>query len=205
MMAMEPRRVLASAYHYYTNTSKEWKRGYYEGNRYWPSESMADIKELIFKEEKERPTIDDKLFDTLMSFGNKEFKDKDAEFSQSIYAFCTNFYAKAADACYAFFIVKSYFDSIKEKPSVNKGDYIKFDGVITYKGYDEDWYYGSYPVCHIKPNGFDVKLIRNGVVNGKVGDEVSGYTMVKHITKSGDIYLDRVTKNPKKGIEYKTL
>ena len=205
MMAMQPRRVLASAYHYYTNTSKEWKKGYYDGDRYWPSESMADIKDLIFKKEDERPTIDDKMFDTFMSFGVKKFKDKESEFSQSIYAFCTNFYAKAADACYAFFIVKSYFDSIKEKPSVNKGDYIKLDGVIIYKGYDTDWRYGSYPVCHIKAVRFDVKLIRFGVVNGAVGDEVSGYAMVKSVSKSGDIYLGRVTKNPKKGIEYKTL
>ena len=204
MMAMQPRRVLASAYFYYINMSKEWKKGYYEGNRYQPSKSMIDIKELIFKKEEERPTVDDKMFDTLISFGVKEFKDKESEFSQNIYSFCTNFYAKAADACYAFFLVKSYFDSIKEKPSVKSGDYIKLEGVITYKGYEEG-YYGSYPVCHIKPNGFDFKLIRQGVVNGEVGDEVSGYGMVKFISKSGDIYLDRVTKNPKKGVEYRSL
>lgn len=204
MMAMSPRIILASAYYYYSNISKVWEKGYYEGRTYYPSQSMEEIKSLIFKNEDNRPTIDDEMYDTLMSFGKKEYEGKSGEFNENIYKFTTDYYSRAADSCYAFFLVKSYFDSLKEKPSINVGDYIKITGKIAKRIWEKD-YYGLSPICYIKHDSFDIRLIRKGVVKGDVGDEIVAYSIVKYISKNGDIYLDRVTTKPKKGIDYKTL
>lgn len=130
--------------------------------------------------------------------------DAKTEFAKNMKKFASDYYCEMNNTCIPFFLVKAYEESVKIKtidmPEV--GQNVKFVGKLISSNFIEGMF-GSYMQHTIQlPSGVAIK--RNGTIKADDNDIVEGYTSVKSI-KGMTIFVDRIVKNPKRGINYKEL
>lgn len=143
--------------------------------------------------------IDEAYVKAICEFGAK-IQPK-TEFEEDMLAVAKNFYCFQEQDVYAFFLVKSYEDSLKPELSVQKGNQVKVCGKIIQKRFEES-YYGVMEINTILTDK-GIECERYGKVPTTEENGIKRttfYALVKGVF-NGKISLDRATKNPKKGIE----
>lgn len=128
-------------------------------------------------------------------------KQAESEFEVEMQNVARNFYVYTGQIVYAFFLVKNYEDSLK-KINVEKGMHVKIVGKLIKKSYEESYYGFTEVNTIITDKG--VVCERRGKINFDNGQRCEFYSIVKNVCH-GKIYLDRATKNPKKGYEIKEV
>lgn len=177
-----------------------YKKGYYQGRIFYPSETLEKVKENLSDE---NVSCDINYVDKVCS--HTLSKPVDGEFSENMHRLAKDYYAYIDESVYAFFMVKNYEDSLKSQPIVRKGMQVKICGKVIQQQKEES-YYGMMVINTI--------LTDSGITCERIGkipiEETNGvlrtsfYTLIKGIYR-GKIILDRATKNPKKGIETVTI
>lgn len=124
-------------------------------------------------------------------------KEAESEFEVEMQKVANDFYVYTGQIVYAFFLVKNYEDS-KKKINVTKGMQVKVTGKLIKKSYEESFY--GYTEVNTILTDKGVTCERRGKVNVENGQRCEFYSIVKSVYH-GKVYLDRATKNPKKGIK----
>lgn len=179
--------LLRAAYKYYSER-KEWRRG----------KSSDDIQAMLSNREF---AGDDDWLNNACEYALKQ--DAMTEFSMEMQRVAKNYYAMPSDAPYAFFIIKNYDDYLraKELPVLKVGVQVKVEDAEVVNVERIEDYYGSYDKNTLMTKR-NYKMIRKGKIpmtrrNNKA--YTSFYALIGYIDKYNNIYLERATKNPKKG------
>lgn len=201
--SVEASRIILAAKAYYDKKNGAWQKGYYVGRTYYPSQSVTDLMNMIgdFRADDE-----DEYYKSLVTYLNETFQADSSEFSQAIKDLGRNYYATMKDLAVAFFAIKNFEAYKREQeakanglyiPKVN--DYVHIKGNVVSKE-TKQGYYGEYVVYKIKNELDGLEYTRQGVVKANEAGEVDQYAYIKSIWKN-IIQLDRLTANPKKGVE----
>ena len=202
--SVETSAVVIAAKKYYDANGGIWKRGYYEGRTYYPSESAAEIKVML---EATKPNDEDGYYKDLVMWLNECFEPcAYNDFDESIARVGKDFYLSACDVASAFFAIKKFELWKKEKTAENSGiyiphrnDYIRIEGMVVSK-VTKEGYYGTYTEYEIKNDADGNIYRRTGTVNVDENDMVRGYAIVNDVF-NGTYTLGRITKNAKKGVK----
>lgn len=180
-----------------------WKRGEVINGRKVPSETSIDIQREVMRIKYENIEIDKKYTKSVCDYTlSQESKN---EFQGAMHALAKNYYCNITQTVYAFFMVKAYENSKKNIGDIKVGTPVKVDGKIIQHEYKDGWYGTMQINTILTDNGRECERI--GVIpiipnnDGTDIDKTSFYSVVKFI-RNNKIYLDRATKNPKKGVEY---
>lgn len=163
---------------------------------YQKSKTVEEMTKMIFND----IDVDQEYVNKVCEFCIKNNK-MSSDFEIGMVDVAKNYYVCGDQFAFAFFMVKNYEESLK-KNNFKKGDAIKVTGEVIDKDYKET-IYGLVKITTIlTPNGNVCE--KTGVVptfekDGKTC--VDFYTTIKN-TYCGKIYLDRIVKNPKKGVTY---
>lgn len=140
--------------------------------------------------------VDEAYVKAVCEFGAK-IQPK-TEFEEDMLAVAKNFYCYQGQEVYAFFLVKTYEDSLKPELNLPKGCQVKVCGKVIQKRFEES-YFGMMEINTILTDK-GVTCERYGKVPTTEDKRTSFYALVKGVF-NGKVSLDRATKNPKKGIE----
>lgn len=179
--AYETTYVISVAKYIYDNNDGNWIKG----------QTLNKInKEFDYVEE------NIEYANELIEYISKNYTSNDNEFNNGIVDLSKNKYSTVFDATYAFFAIKNYEQSKKPRLELKEGDTIQLKGEFKLIGCFDGWYgpyYKYYIINEIDGN----KYFKEGsqMKNTKVDNM---YSTIKKIDKSGDIYLNRITKNKKK-------
>lgn len=126
-------------------------------------------------------------------------KNAESEFEVEMQKVARDYYVYTGQIVYAFFMVRNYEESLK-KINVEKGMQVKVIGKVIQKRYEES-YYGVMCINTILTDK-GVTCERVGKIPYTTPDEKNTefYSIVKSVYH-GKVYLERATKNPKKGLE----
>lgn len=124
-------------------------------------------------------------------------KEAESEFEVEMQKVANDFYVYTGQIVYAFFLVKNYEDS-KKKINVTKGMQVRVTGKLIKKSYEESYY--GYTEINTILTDKGITCERRGKVSIENGQRCEFYSIVKSVYH-GKVYLDRATKNPKKGID----
>ncbi|MDE6020292.1 MAG: hypothetical protein K2H01_04730 [Ruminococcus sp.] len=198
---------LITACREYYKVQPKWIKGYYEDRTYIKSRSNIEIQQSIcgieISDEDERYAKD------VCEFIQNIEVDWHSEFSQEMYAISTQYYAKPANACHVFFMVKKYEDHLKELNSsfkkIDNGTLLHVEGEVVAEDKEEGWY-GSYVVYTIKtPKGYLVTRKGKIPITENDGHKTTSFYAFSEFYKTGEVTVGRALKNPKKGYEIITL
>lgn len=201
--SVETSKLVKACKKYYDDNNGIWKKGYYVGSYYTPSESATDIRNSIdnFTEDS-----DDAYYKSLCEYLNNVYEaDEYNEFAQSIKATGSNFYSSKAEIAPVYFAIKSFENWKKEEDARKNGKYlpkrlhyIYIKGKVINKT-KKSGYFGDYYEYEIL-NDIDNNIyLRAGSVKTDEDSNIEGYAFIKDIYKGKNI-LDRITKNPKKNV-----
>lgn len=184
--AIERHNVIKAAKAYW-NDHKVWNKGS-NGSRV----TVGDwIGEGIGTSSKE-------YTDSVCKYYLDNWNDNDyhSEFAYEMKRVAEDYYSAPDDGVFAYFLVKNYEDNHTNINIPNVGDFVHFSGTIIKHEVKQGWYgvYSEYSI--LLENG--MVLVRRGTVNS-VDNKVSGYATVNEV-KGTTVYLDRIVKNKKKGI-----
>jgi hypothetical protein len=126
-------------------------------------------------------------------------KNAESEFEVEMQKVAIDYYVYTGQIVYVFFMVRNYEESLK-KINVEKGMQVKVIGKVILKRYEES-YYGVMCINTILTDK-GVTCERVGKIPYTTPDEKNTefYSIVKSVYH-GKVYLERATKNPKKGLE----
>ena len=201
--SIETSIVVQAAKQYYDEHNGVWKKGYYEGRMYFPSQSAADIRSSL---DKFAADADNAYYKELTQWIAQDFEASEYnEFEMKIKELGESYYMSAGDTATAFFAIKKYEEYKKEQAAKaaglylpKPGDYIHIVGIIINK-YVKSGYYGVYEEYEILNEIDGNKYIRSGVVNVDSDNKVNCFAFIKDVY--GTKYLlDRTTKHAKKGV-----
>lgn len=202
--SIETSKLVKACKKYYDDNNGIWKKGYYVGNYYTPSESVADIRSTVNDFSADS---DDVYYKSLCEYLNNIYEaDKYNEFAQSIKATGSNFYSSKGEIAPVYFAIKSFENWKKMEEAKKNGqyiphrnDYIYINGKIINKA-KKSGYFGDYYEYEIL-NYIDNNVYkRAGSVKPDDEGNIKGYAYIKDIYKDNFI-LDRITKNIKKGVK----
>lgn len=173
-----------------------YKKGAYQGFAYFRSETLSGIDTILASK---KIVVDESYVKAVCEFGEKI--ESTTDFENGMLAVAKNFYCYKDQEIYAFFLVKSYENSLKPKSNIERGKQVMVKGKVVNQRYEES-YYGTMEINTI--------ITDKGVVCERYGKipivEEDGvrrttfYALVKGVF-NGTVSLDRATKNPKKGID----
>lgn len=195
--------VVQAAKKYYDDNNGKWKKGYYEGRMYFPSESAAEIRCSL---DKFTADAENAYYKELTQWIAQTFEASDySEFDEKIKELGSSYYMSAGDTATAFFAIKKYEQYKREQAAKaaglyipKRGDYIHIVGVIVNKSVKEG-YYGTYEEYEILNTLDGNTYKRSGVVKADSDNKVDCFAYVKDVWKQNYI-LDRTTKHAKKGV-----
>lgn len=194
--------AFGAAKKYYDDNNGKWISGYYDNEHYYPSKSNENLQYSCRSKEGK---CDDEYIKKVIDFVKEIPEDFDNEFQTDMKEYVSdNFYIPLSYVYYAFFAIKKYEHSIKPEMelSLKVGDQIMVKGKVIEHKTDE----GIYGTVHHYKIDMGNGLIGRRTGKIPVGEDKSTefYSVIKFIDKKeGILYLDRVTKNPKKGIAIK--
>lgn len=201
--SVETSVMVQAAKHYYDENNGVWKKGYYVGRMYYPSESAAEIRASI---DKFTADADNAYYKELAQWVSNVFEeDVCSEFDDKIKCVGTDFYMSAGDTAAAFFAIKKYESWKKEQAAKaaglyipKRGDYIHIVGKVINKE-TKSGYFGAYIEYEIlnKLDGNTYK--RSGAVKADGDNNVDCYAFIRDVFKGQNI-LDRTTLKAKKGV-----
>ena len=202
--SIETSKLVKACKKYYDDNNGIWKRGYYTGNYYTPSESAAVIRNTV---DKFNADSHDAYYKSLCEYLNNVYEAGEYnEFSQSIKNIGCNFYSSKGDIAPAYFAIKSFENWKKEEDAKKNGqyiphrnDYIYINGKVINKTMKSGCF-GEYYEYEILNNIDNNVYKRAGSVKADDDNNVKGYAYIKDIYK-GNYILDRITKNIKKGVK----
>lgn len=173
-----------------------WRKGVYTDGRYVRSRTSENIEARLnsgnFKKEVKYVCEVGRYLSS---------KEPITDFEKEMRSLNCNVYACAEQAVYAFFMVKNY-EERNRQCNIKVGEQVKIEGkIIQIK--EEQSYYGIMTTNTILTDS-GIECVRIGKIPMTVGDDGYKHTLFYAIVKDvrhGRLYLDRATKNPKKGIE----
>lgn len=170
-----------------------YKKGYYEKGIYYSSETIAKLEAL---RDSKKFIVDTSYITKVCDFALS--KEPKSQFEVEMQKVAKDYYTFSEQFVYAFFLVKNYEDSLKPKLNLRKGSQVKVCGKVIQRRFEES-YYGMKEINTIRTDK-GIECVRCGKIPTTKDRRTSFYALVKGVF-SGKIYLDRATKNPKKGIE----
>lgn len=201
--SIETSVMVQAAKQYYDANEGKWKKGYYEGRMYIPSESAAEIRNSLSNFAVD---ADNAYYKELTAWLCDVFvADEWNEFDEKIKCVGTDYYMSAGDTAAAFFAIKKYEQYKKEQAAKaaglylpKAGDYIHIVGKIigerTCSGY-----YGSYVEYEILNTLDGNTYKRSGAVKADSEKNVNCYAYIRDVWKGNNV-LDRTTQHAKKGV-----
>ena len=201
--SIETSVIVQAAKQYYDEKDGVWKKGYYVGRIYYPSESAAEIRCRL---DKFAADAENAYYKELCAWISNNFEaDVYSEFDDKIKLIGTDYYMSAGDTAAAFFAIKKFENWKKEQAAKaaglyipKRGDYIHIVGKIVNKQ-EKVGTFGTYVEYEILNTLDGNTYKRSGVVKADSENNVDCFAFIKDTWK-GNYTLDRTTLKAKKGI-----
>ena len=168
-----------------------WRKGYRENGYYKPSYTAKKIETYLCNHSFD---VNNEYVAEVCSYALTQ--KAESEFAFEMMTVAKNHYVYISQIVYAFFLVKSYEDSLKSI-SVKRGMQVKITGKVIQKTNVESFYGLTQVNTILTDNGTVCE--RRGKVSAEKGEHCEFYSIVKEVNH-GKVYLDRITKSPKKGV-----
>ena len=192
--SVEVSEVIKAAKALFDKNEGKWYSGHYEDGIYRPSQSKEELSCMIGKEAGCDDDYVQKVVDYIASLPSS-LNEFDIDLRESL----SGYYMNIQNCHFAFFAIKKYEESLLQAnfKHYEIGQQLHIVGKIDFDKVCNGWY-GPYHMVGIKlADGQTV--IRSGAVPNNEG-RVDGYSIVSSVCEN-KIYLGRITKHPKKGIE----
>lgn len=200
--AFETERVLRAAKYLYDESQGVWKGGYRdEKGRYHHSESNQQLL-IYISDNQDGIGNNPKYISGFMEFVRNRYKGN-SDYDKIVAGFAKNFYTGKFEVWGAFFAIRDYEQTLHPERVCEKGTMVHFKAKIIDKKSLLGGF-GYYMVFTLLTDS-GARLERSGALPVINDDNTTeGYAEVKWV-KNGTMLLDRVTKNPKKGVKYKEI